>query len=162
MKIKEVFHFLSFYANVILMKVILTQNVPALGQKDDVKNVRPGYWRNFLLPAKLAILATKNLEDAAVKRRGQREKAAEEKNNEIEEIVGSLRDETIIIEAKADEKGNLFAGITAKKISDNIKKAAKKEIPPEYIKTKPIKKVGLYEIPIGKSVLKIEIKSTKE
>lgn len=144
------------------MKVILIQNIVGMGQKDDIKNVKPGYWRNFLLPSKLAILATKNLEDAAVKRREQREKATEEKSREIEEIVKAIKGEVFVFEVKADEKGNLFAGITAKKISANIKKMLRKEIPPEYIKTKPIKKTGIYEIPVGKSVLKIEVKAASE
>jgi len=56
------------------MRVILKDNVAGLGQKDDVKEVKPGYWRNFLLPQGLAVEATAQLIELVQKRREEREK----------------------------------------------------------------------------------------
>src|SRR3989338_11494683 len=104
------------------MKVILLQDIPKLGKKYDVKNVKDGFGRNFLLANKLAELATagnlKNLET--------RKKAEEIKKQKFEQMLSqtleNLKDKEIIITAKANEKGELYGSVSAAGIAEELKK----------------------------------------
>ena len=141
------------------MKVVLLKNVSKLGQKDDIKEVKTGYWRNFLSPNGLAVMATPKLLEQALKRReeitGHKEVEAEKVAQEMEKI----KDSVLMLEAKADEKGNLFAGISKEAVSDAVKEQMKIDIPADFMEMeKPIKKTGSYEIPVGGLALKIEVK----
>lgn len=141
------------------MKVILLQNVPNLGQKDEVKEVKTGYWRNFLLPNNLGVLATPKLLEQAEKRREEAAKQEETENKKIAKDLEKIKDKILVIKTKADEKGNLFAGINTKDISELIKKETKVDIASEFIEIeKPIKEIGIHEVPVKGFILKIEVK----
>lgn len=145
------------------MKVILSQNVTDLGQEDDIKEVNPGYFRNFLLPQKLAILATPKLIEAAAKRKEEKIKQKEEKEKKILDALEQIKEKPITLKAKADETGTLFKSVGKGKIADAIKEKTSAEIPADMIELeKPIKKIGFYEIPIKNIVVKLEIKEEKE
>lgn len=104
------------------MKVILLENVKGSGKKSDVVNVSDGYAKNYLLPRKLAIEATK----AALNELNIKQNASEYKKNKLIEesknLAEKLEAKKIIIYVKAGENGKLFGAVTAKEISDEIKK----------------------------------------
>ncbi len=144
------------------MKIILLQDVKSLGKKGDVKEVAQGYAENFLLPKKLAGIATESTIKIfqSQKEKEQKNKIAE--TARLKDLVSALKNKKIIIEAK-ERKGKLFGSITAK----NIEEALKKEdlsIPENSIIIKQaIKKVGEYEIEIKLSEeirekIKLEVK----
>lgn len=141
------------------MKVILFQNIAGVGQKYDVKEVKPGYWRNFLFPNNLAKEATQEaLKQLEIRRQKElgRKKIREEK---ILEAAKELSEKKLIMEAKADEKGNLFAGIKADKIAKFLKENLNLDIDENLIKLKkPIKQVGSYEIQVGGANFKLEVR----
>jgi len=142
------------------MKVILLQNVPKLGQKNDAKEVKTGYWRNFLLPNDLAILATPKLLEQAEKSREEASRQKEAEAGKISEEMKRIKDKILTLEAKADEKGNLFAGINKETVSNELKEQMGLDVSPGFIEMqKPIKKIGSYDVPIGDYVLKIEVSS---
>ncbi|MBU1159696.1 50S ribosomal protein L9 [Patescibacteria group bacterium] len=132
------------------MKIILLQDVLNMGKRYDVKNVSDGYARNFLLPRKLAMVATtQNLQNLE-----KRKKIAEEKKEKqkkiTEENLAELNNKKISISAKSNEKGNLFKGITKQRISEILKEKENIEIAPELIELeKPIKQAGEHEIKIA-------------
>lgn len=128
------------------MKIILIENIKGLGQIGDIKEVKNGYARNFLIPKKFAILATeKNLKKLEEIKREKELKTIEEAKK-MEEVAKKLRNLRITIEVKADEKGNLYAGINSKKISEELRKRGI-EVDPEYILlNEPIKKLGVYNV----------------
>lgn len=103
------------------MKVILQADVKGQGKKGDIKEVSDGYARNFLLPRKLAVLATSENINAI---EGKREAAAYHKGKEIEEAM-ALRDKlselSITLRAKAGEGGRLFGSITSKDVALALK-----------------------------------------
>ncbi len=141
------------------MKVILLQNVSKLGQKDDVKEVKTGYWRNFLMPQGLAVLATPKLLAQAEKRREEEAGKKEAEAEKFAKELNKIKDETLVLEAKADEKGNLFAGISAEDISSALKEEKGIDIPSGLLELeKPVKSTGVCEISIGDSTLKVEVK----
>src|SRR3989344_3934455 len=98
------------------MRVIFLQDVPRVGKRHDVKDVNDGYAMNFLLPRKLVVTATpKNLAELETRKKEivvEREVQEELLSKNLEE----LKDKTVTIRAKTDEKGHLFAGIHKKEI----------------------------------------------
>jgi len=97
------------------MKIILLKDVKKLGKKFDLKNVKPGYARNFLIPGKLAILAKKaNM----VWREKQVEIIKKEKEKIIEEkkkLREKVKDFSLEIKVKTGIKGELFEKINQEK-----------------------------------------------
>ncbi len=142
------------------MKVVFIQNVAGVAQKGDVKDVKAGYWRNFLLPGGLAKGATPTVLKQAEEEKKREVETIEARIVQLAQAIKKLEKEQFVIEAKADEKGSLFAGIDEKKISDLIKEKLNLEIPAKFIKIeKPLKQVGIYDIPVKDAVLKLEVKA---
>ncbi|MDO9231825.1 MAG: 50S ribosomal protein L9 [bacterium] len=129
------------------MKIILLQDVKSLGKKGDVKEVAEGYAQNFLLPKKLAGVAT----ESAVKFfQSQKEKEQKNKLAETERLrnlASVLKGKKITIEAK-EKKGKLFGSITVKNIEEALKKEGLNILANSIIIKQAIKKVGEYEIEI--------------
>ena len=129
------------------MKVILSQNILNIGKKYEVKNVSDGYARNFLLPKKLAEIATPNALKNLQTRQRTEKVLTEEKEKLIARSFKKLKDFVLIIKEKANEKNQLFAGIDAERISQELKNNEMKGIDAGFIKLeKPIKKLGEYEV----------------
>ncbi|MBI2108584.1 MAG: 50S ribosomal protein L9 [Parcubacteria group bacterium] len=146
------------------MKVILLQDVPKVGKKYEVKEVKNGLARNFLIPKKLVEIATagtlKKLE--IFKEKNKQEE--EEKNKALRDTLSALSNKTITITVRAGDMGSLFAKITAKDIANAIKKEYNVNLPEELIiLEEPIKKIGEYDIvaEVGekKEKLKVVIKA---
>ncbi|KKQ22310.1 MAG: 50S ribosomal protein L9 [Parcubacteria group bacterium GW2011_GWA2_37_10] len=131
------------------MKVILVKDVENLGKKYDVKEVKNGYGRNFLLPQKLAKAATKKalkwLED-------QKEiinKEAEEELKMAQELASNLDGVEVAINVKIGEEGQLFESINNQKIAEKLKEMGF-EVKKSQIKlAEPIKELGEFPIKVG-------------
>lgn len=131
------------------VKVILTENVPGLGEPGEVLEVSKGYAENYLIPKGLAKRATEaTLRELEEKSRRDREKE-EKARREAEEKKRILEEKPVVIKVKAGEKGKLFSSISGKEIAEAILKQRgikidKKEVEIE----KPIKEVGEFKIQI--------------
>ncbi len=149
------------------MKVILLRDVPDVGRKWDIKEVKAGYGRNYLLAQNLAVLATpKSLKTVKARQEQDTQNKALE-DNLLEKTLDSLKKSVFVIEKKANEKGHLFDGVDMKEISALLGKKLKIVIPVEYIKLeKPIKEIGKHKITVAKgdheAVFEIEIKATEK
>lgn len=130
------------------MQVILKKDVQNLGEAGDLINVKDGYARNFLLPQKVAELATdgalKNREQNLVRIKAKQEKLhqqALEKAKEIEK-VGSIE-----LSAKAGESGKLFGTITTKKLAEELLAKSGIEVDRKNVSLNaPINKIGEYKM----------------
>lgn len=104
------------------MKLILKENVPNLGYKDDIVEVKDGYGRNYLIPQGLAVIANKsaikNLEEC---QRQRAHKIAQERAN-AEAFCKALEGVHLTIGAKASATGNIFGSVTAIQIADALQK----------------------------------------
>lgn len=103
------------------MKVVLLMDVKGHGKKGDVVEASDGYARNFLLPKKMAEIATA---DVLNNLKGKNEAAAYHKQQEIEkakEIAASLEGAKVVLTGKAGDNGKLFGKITNQNIADAIK-----------------------------------------
>jgi large subunit ribosomal protein L9 len=122
------------------MKVILLQDVKALGKKGEVKEVADGYARNFLLRQNLAVEAnSRNVNNLAHEIKVREDKEALVLSL-AERQAKALAGQTIIIYAKAGEMGKLFGSVTTGDLAQALKALGqeidKKKIElPEQIKT---------------------------
>ena len=137
------------------MKVILLKNVPKVGNAFDVKDVKPGFARNFLIPEGLAEIAT----DAAIaqiqERRAKAAAAHEATLAEATEHIKALDGKSVTLSEKANEKGHLFAGIHRAEIIAAIQEQLSATLMEEHILTEEaIKETGEHAVEIGNEVTK--------
>lgn len=129
------------------MEIILKQDMPNLGSKDDIVTVKNGYATNFLVPKGFAIQATKtakkilaeNLRQQAHKEAGIREEA-----NELAKKLEGLK---LSIGAKTSTAGKIFGSVTNIQIAEELAKQGF-EIDRRKIFFNPIKEIGSYKATI--------------
>ena len=128
------------------MKVVLLANVQGRGKKGELVNVSDGYARNFLFPRKLAKEANaqamselKNAEQARL-HKIEVEKAT------AQEAAYKINGKTLKLSAKAGQGGRLFGSITAKEISEELKKSYGLQVDKRKIElSSDIKSFGTFE-----------------
>jgi len=115
------------------MQIILTKQVPKLGNPGDIVDVSAGYARNFLIPKGLAREATnqaiKEAQQSRKKKTVQKERV-EKKKTKMHNI---LEGQVILVRASANEEGHLFGGVGASEITAAVAKRKKVEIDPKKI-----------------------------
>ena len=130
------------------MRVILLQDIEKIGKKHEVKEVKNGYARNFLIAKGLAKPATKE----ALKWLGlQKEietKKAEEELKKAQQIASAIDGQEIIMPVKTGEEDQLFESITAQKISEKLKELGFDVKKGQISLTEPIKELGEFPIKI--------------
>ena len=129
------------------MKVILQQDVRGQGKKGQLVEVSDGYARNFLLPKKLAVVATaENLNTMKQQEKARKAQEAAEKA-EAEATAKKLEGLMVKIPAKAGEGGRLFGAVTAKEVSEALADQFGVNIPKaRLVLDEPIKSCGGYQI----------------
>ena len=129
------------------MKVILLQNIKGLGKRHDVKEVKDGYARNFLIPQKLAEFATaaalKKVADLKLKEKTEREGMVAELKAEAEKI----KDKKIVFKVKTGEKGEVFGSVSALDIKGELEKSGIRH--GVAVAPKPIKTLGETKVEIN-------------
>lgn len=131
------------------MKIILQQDVKALGKKGDLVEVSDGYARNFILPKKLGVEATNaNLNDLKLKKANE-EKIAAENLAKAQELKKELEDKVIAVSIKSGEGGKTFGAVTGKEIAQAAKEQYGYTVDKKKIVLKEsIKNLGTYEVPL--------------
>jgi large subunit ribosomal protein L9 len=130
------------------MKVILLQDVKKLGKKYEVKEVKDGFARNFLIPQGLAKIATKKALAWLEKQKEAEEKRAEEALKKVQEQASSLDGLELIIPVKVGEQGQLFESITSQKISEKLKELGFEIKKSQVDLEEPIEKIGEFPVKI--------------
>lgn len=93
------------------MEIILTQDIQSLGQKDDIVAVKDGYARNFLIPKKLAVIATPSARKVLaenIKQRAHKEAKLRESALEVAEKLKAI---TVVVGAKTSTTGKIFGSV---------------------------------------------------
>ena len=124
------------------MKVLLLKDVYKLGRAGDVKKVADGYGRNFLLPQKLAVLATSGALKQVEKIRSQAEVRRTELNSELKELADRINGITVVFPAKAGETGKLYGSITTQDVANAIQEKTRFEVKKQQIDMQPIRNLG--------------------
>ncbi|HEV8015422.1 MAG TPA: 50S ribosomal protein L9 [Stellaceae bacterium] len=130
------------------MDVILLERVENLGQMGQVVKVRPGYARNFLLPQKKAMRATKNNLTYFEQQRAQLEAQNLTRKSEAEEVAGKLEGLKVVIIRQAGESGQLYGSVSARDLSDAVTAAGFTITRGQVVLDKPIKTLGLFALKV--------------
>ena len=131
------------------MKVILLEDVKALGKKGQIVNVNDGYARNFILPKKLGLEANnKNLNDLKLKKAND-EKIAQEQLEEAQELGKKIEAGKVELAIKVGEGGRTFGSVSTKEIAAAVKEQLGYDIDKKKMQLpNPIKVLGTTEVPI--------------
>ena len=119
------------------MKVILTQTVAGLGDAGSVKEVADGYARNYLLPKKLAVLATRGSMKQAEAQAGMYARRANQALTESQQAAAAVEGKTITIRARVGSENRLYGSVTAADLADALQS--------QYNITIDRRKIGLDE-----------------
>lgn len=130
------------------MRVILLQDIDKIGKKFEVKEVKDGYARNFLIPQNLVKPATKTAMAWVKLQQEIAEKKAEEYLFKTQEMASSMDDQEVVLEVKVGDEGQLFESITAQKIADKLKELGFNIKKSQIELKEPIKDLGEFPIKI--------------
>lgn len=131
------------------IKLLLREDIDALGKKGEVVTVRPGFARNFLLPQGKALIADRNAMRTQERLRAEREKQAVVDRKDSEAVAERLKDITLIIHTKVDQMGHMYGSVSAldlhKMLEDQYEIClGKRDIQLKH----PIKKLGKHTVPV--------------
>lgn len=131
------------------MKVILKEDVKALGKKGAIVNVSDGYAKNFLFPKKLAVDANnENMKLLNDQKKALDFKKETQKSN-AEELKKELEKLNLVFKIKAGANGKIFGSVTSKDISEKLKNEYKIDVEKKQILlSEPIKIIGAVNIDI--------------
>lgn len=131
------------------MEVILLQDVKALGKKGEIVKVSDGYARNFILPKKLGVEATKqNLYELNMQKAAEARKQ-KEILEEAQALGKKIEELTIKVTIKAGEGGKTFGSVSTKEISAALKEQCNLDIDKKKLQLNdPIKHAGSYTVPV--------------
>ena len=127
------------------MDIILKQDIPGLGHKDDIITVKDGYARNYLIPKRLAVNATPSVKKMHGELLNQRAHKEEQIKQEAEAVAEKMRSLKLTIGAKTSTKGKIFGSVNTIQIAESLQQEGfeidRKDI---TIKEELIKEVGSY------------------
>lgn len=128
------------------MEVILKQDIPQLGYKNDLISVKDGYARNYLIPKGLAMVATETNKKVLAEVIRQKAHKEEKILNEAQDLAKALESLNIRIAAKAGTSGKIFGSVNDIQIANAIKDQHKIEIDRKNIQVdgESIKELGEY------------------
>ena len=132
------------------MRVILLQDIKGIGKKFDVKEIKDGYAKNFLIPRGLAKIATDSATKELEAKKLSLEKQEKELKSKLESLAKELSEREFVFSLNIGKKGEVFGSIT----KDDIKNRIDENIDMEVKLEKPIKAIGEHqvEINLGKGV----------
>ena len=139
------------------MELILKEDVANLGFKGDLVTVKDGYGRNYLIPQKLAVIATESAKKMLAEDIKQRAHKLERIKNEAQELADKVKDITLTVGAKASSTGKIFGAIGPIQIADAFEKAGYAVDRKSIVLKDTIKELGAYT-----AVLKLHREVTTE
>jgi large subunit ribosomal protein L9 len=131
------------------MQVILLERIGRLGQMGDVVNVKNGYARNFLLPQKKALRATKENMARFEKDRAQLEARDLELKKDAEAVAAKLAGTAFVAIRQAGDTGQLYGSVTTRDIAEVITAGGFSIDRRQVVLDRPIKALGVHAIKIA-------------
>jgi len=131
------------------VELILLQRVDKLGQMGDVVKVKPGYARNFLLPQKKALRASKDNRARFDQQRAQLEAQNIKRREEAERVAERVVGLSVVIIRQAGEAGSLYGSVSARDIADASTAAGLSINRSQVVLEHPIKTLGLSQVRVS-------------
>ena len=129
-----------------MIELILLERVEKLGQMGQIVSVRPGYARNFLLPQKKAMRATKDNLAYFETQRAQLEANNLARKADAEQVAGKLDRLKVVLIRQAGESGQLYGSVSARDIADAVTAAGFTVDKRQLVLERPIKNLGLHPL----------------
>jgi large subunit ribosomal protein L9 len=129
-----------------MVDLILLERVDKLGQMGQIVKVKPGYARNYLLPQKKAMRATKENLAYFETQRAQLEANNLKRKGEAEEIAGKLEGLKVVLIRQAGESGQLYGSVGMRDISDAVTAAGFTVERRQIVLNRPIKTLGMHPV----------------
>src|SRR5437762_8687769 len=130
------------------MQVILLERVEKLGQMGDVVKVKDGFARNFLLPKKKALRATKSNREYFETQKAQLDARNLERRSEAQKVAQKLEGKIFVLLRQAGDRGQLYGSVSPRDISDAITaggfSVSRTQVPLDHA----IKSIGLHPIAV--------------
>ena len=130
------------------VKLLLVEDVENLGRSGDIVSVKPGYARNFLIPQRLATLATANAIKQAETLRQNAAITRAKLNAELSGVAEKLNALVITFSVKAGETGKLYGSVTSAQIAEEIKKNSGLDVDRRNVGHQPLRELGEYKVPV--------------
>lgn len=130
------------------MQVLLNLDVQKLGYKGDIVSVKDGYFRNYLLPRGLAVLATNEVKKLSEKRKEKLVLRKQQLLDNAKEVLAKLKGLSVTIKAKVSSKGKLYASITESDVIKAVLEAANVQLEKEFLKMDHMKETGKYQMTV--------------
>jgi large subunit ribosomal protein L9 len=128
------------------MDVILLQRIESLGQMGDVVKVKPGFARNYLLPQKKAMRATKENMAFFEKQRAQLEAQNLKQRADAEAVAAKMGDKfAVVIIRQAGESGMLYGSVSSRDIAVAVTEGGVTVTRAQVLLDQPIKALGLFK-----------------
>lgn len=128
------------------MDIILLERVENLGQMGDVVNVKPGYARNFLLPQKKALRASKDNIAYFETQKAQLEALNLKRREEAESVAASMGDFAVVLIRSAGDTGQLYGSVTNRDVAEASEEAGTTIDRRQVELERPIKTLGLHPV----------------
>ena len=131
------------------MDVILLERIEKLGQMGDVVRVKPGFARNYLLPKRKALRATKENMARFESQRAQLEARNLELKSEAETVAAKLQGQSFIVLRQAGDSGQLYGSVATRDIAAVVSEGGFSIERRQVLLDRPIKTLGLHDVRIG-------------
>jgi len=125
------------------MEVLLLEDIPGVGQKNDIVVVKSGFALNNLLPLRRALVATPTVRRRYAEQIKRRAEEKAQMSELMKSAVGVLKEKSLIFSRKAEEGGKLYGAVTEADICEALTDQLMIEVPEASISvTEPIKAIG--------------------
>ncbi len=130
------------------MKVVLRENVDALGRRGDVVNVAPGYGRNYLIPKKLAFPDAPGYRKVLAAERRAKEAREAREQTEAQTLAVRITGLSLSLTRKSGEEGQLYGSVTAADVAGLLEAAGVEIDKRRILLNEPIRSLGVHAVPI--------------
>jgi large subunit ribosomal protein L9 len=132
-----------------MVAVVLLERIEKLGQMGQVVNVKPGFARNYLLPQKKAMRATKANLAYFETQRAQLEAANLKRRSEAESVAGKLDGLRVVVIRQAGESGQLYGSVSSRDIAQAVTDAGFTVERHQIVLDHTIKTLGLHPVRVA-------------
>ena len=131
------------------MKVVFLEDVPGTAKIGDIKEVKPGFARNYLLPRRLAMAATPAVIKSAEARAVREARLQEARDHEARAVADKVEAAAVTVTARAGSSGKLFGSVGTADIAEKVGAIIGSEFDRHsVVLPEPIKELGDYAVPV--------------
>jgi large subunit ribosomal protein L9 len=130
------------------VQVVLTEDLPNVGNSGELVRVRPGFARNFLIPRRLAAMATRDNVGRVEHEKRVAQTRALKHRAEAQTLADKMKGAKLRVEVQVGEENKLYGSVTSRDVEEALLASQKIEIDRRKILMDPIKELGTHRIPV--------------